>query len=96
MRWNDVNLKDDLETVTALMESLDLIISTSTAVVPLSGALGKKTIFLGHQSWIFLGQEILYPWFKTVKPILVNNKKTVSQGISLVIEYIKKLTDENI
>jgi len=96
IRWNDVDLKDDLETVTALMENLDLIISTSTAVVPLAGALGKKTIFLGHQSWIFLGQEILYPWFKTVKPILVNNKKTVSQGISLVIEYIKKLTDENI
>jgi len=42
-RWNDLDLKDDLEQVLALIESLDLVVTASTAVADMAGALGKDT-----------------------------------------------------
>jgi len=42
-RWPDLDLKDDLEQVLALIQSLDLIVTSSTAVADLAGALGKDT-----------------------------------------------------
>ena len=82
LRWSDVDLKDDLEAVMGLMQNLDLVISPSTAVVPIAGAVGKKTIFIGHPTWVMLGEKTRYPWFSSVYPVLVDQNLPVASGLT--------------
>lgn len=89
LRWSDVDLKDDLEAVLGLMQNLDHVVSTSTAVVPLAGALGRPTVFLGHASWVLLGKTDHYPWHASVRPVLVPKNLPVSSGIQDVVHYLK-------
>jgi tetratricopeptide (TPR) repeat protein len=91
LRWPDVDLKNDLEAVLGIMHNLDHVVSTSTAVVPLAGALGRPTVFLGHASWILLGQSNHYPWYSSVTPVLVPRSEPVSSGIGRVAERFKHL-----
>ncbi len=81
LRWNDVDLRDDLEAVLGLMQNMDLVISPSTAVVPLAGAIGRQTIFVGHPSWVMLGERERYPWFSSVHPVLVDKTLPVASGL---------------
>lgn len=81
LRWQDVDLKDDLEAVLGLMQNLDLVVSPSTAVVPLAGALGRPTIYLGHPNWFLLGEEHRYPWFESVRPLVVAPAQPVSSAL---------------
>jgi ADP-heptose:LPS heptosyltransferase len=81
LRWSDTDLKDDLEAVMGIMKNLDLVISPSTAVVPLAGAIGRKTIFIGHPTWVMLGEKTRYPWFSSVHPVLVDKTKPVASGL---------------
>jgi Flp pilus assembly protein TadD len=81
VRWPDVNLKDDFDAVMGILQNLDLVISPSTSVVPLAGAVGRKTIFVGHPSWVMLGEKSRYPWFSSVHPVLVDKKLPVASGL---------------
>jgi Flp pilus assembly protein TadD len=81
LRWPDTDLKNDLEAVMGLMQNLDLVISPSTAVVPIAGAVGRKTIFIGHSSWVILGEKTRYPWFSSVHPVLVDKTLPVASGL---------------
>jgi tetratricopeptide (TPR) repeat protein len=59
---------DDLDETAALVNALDIVISVSTSVVSLSGALGKKTFVMIPFSpgWIFLHAGNSMPWFSSV------------------------------
>lgn len=81
LRWSDTDLKNDLEAVMGLMQNLDLVISPSTAVVPIAGAIGRQTIFIGHPTWVMLGERERYPWFLTVHPLLVDKILPVASGL---------------
>jgi Flp pilus assembly protein TadD len=81
LRWADTDLKDDLEAVLGIMQNLDLVLSPSTAVVPLAGAIGRPTIFIGHPNWVMLGEKTRYPWFSSVHPVLVDKKLPVASGL---------------
>jgi tetratricopeptide (TPR) repeat protein len=81
LRWSDTDLKNDLEAVMGVMQNLDLVISPSTAVVPLAGAVGRKTIFVGHPTWVMLGEKERYPWFSSVHPVLVDKTLPVASGL---------------
>jgi tetratricopeptide (TPR) repeat protein len=86
LRWPDVDLKNDLESIIALIQSLDCVVSVGTAVSSLSAASGVKTFLLTPKTWILLGQTEQYPWFDSVIPL-------VSQRGQLVAENIKHLPD---
>ena len=88
LRWSDVNLKDELEAVLGILHHLDYVVSTSTAVVPLAGAMGKPTLFLGHPSWILLGETKSYPWHASVTPVLVSPSQPVASGIQSVVNAL--------
>jgi Flp pilus assembly protein TadD len=81
LRWSDTDLKNDLEAVMGLMRNLDLVISPSTAVVPIAGAIGRQTIFIGHPTWVMLGETERYPWFSSVRPVLVDKTLPVASGL---------------
>lgn len=51
-RWSDLNLKDDLDGVFALMSQLDLVITVGTAVAEMAPAIGVETwLMRSKQVW---------------------------------------------
>ena len=81
LRWPDLNLKDDLEAVLGLLHHLDLVITPSTAVLAFSGAIGRPTLYLGHQNWLMLGESKRYPWYASVHPVVVPPTQAVASAI---------------
>ncbi|BAI74178.1 TPR repeat-containing protein (plasmid) [Azospirillum sp. B510] len=67
-RWDDLNLKDDFEGVSALIANLDLVISPATAVGELAGALGVPVWRLGTRDWTQMGTGVR-PWFPSMRLI---------------------------
>jgi tetratricopeptide (TPR) repeat protein len=91
LRWPDVDLMNDFSGVAALIKNLDLVVSISSAVVPLAGAVGTPTICMTRQNWVLLGEANTYPWFPSVMPIVVPNSEAVATGLPGVEEWIRRL-----
>lgn len=62
LRWPDVDLKDHLDDVFALMASLDLVVSVQTAVLMMAGAVGAETVGFRSGGWSFFGLTERDPW----------------------------------
>jgi len=67
-RWDDLDLKNDLDEVAALTMTLDLVISSPSAVADMPGALGKPVwmMDMSHAHWDSLGQNYS-PWYPSMK-----------------------------
>ena len=65
LRWPDLNLKDQLEEVFALIASLDCVVSVQTAALVMAGAAGIPSFGLRAGGWTALGNQQSSPWFKT-------------------------------
>lgn len=89
IRWPDVDLKNDLEAVLGLMHQLDLVVSTSTAVVPMAGALGVPTLLMTQPTWMMLGQTECYPWFSSVQPFIAPCGQPVSTCLPAVVAAVR-------
>jgi len=90
LRWSDIDLKNDLETVLALVSELDCVASVGTAVSTISAAAGVPTLLLVQRSWDLLGQNNFYPWFDSVIPFVVEPNDHVGINISKLSSFIKK------
>lgn len=90
LRWNDIDLKNDLETVLALVAQLDCVATVGTAVCTIAAAAGTPTLLLAQRSWDFLGQENSYPWFESVIPFVVETNQHVGLNIKKLPQFIKK------
>jgi tetratricopeptide (TPR) repeat protein len=62
LRWPDVDLKDHLDDVFALMACLDLVVSVQTAVLMMAGAVGVRTVGFRSGGWSFFGLTDRDPW----------------------------------
>jgi tetratricopeptide (TPR) repeat protein/ADP-heptose:LPS heptosyltransferase len=66
-RWDDLDLKDDLDGVAALMSTLGLVVTTATSVGELAGALGVPVWRLSLDvDWSTLGTRVR-PWFPAMR-----------------------------
>ena len=90
LRWSDIDLKNDLETVLALVSELDCVASIGSAVTTISGAAGVPTLLLVQRSWDLLGQNNFYPWFDSVTSFVVEPNEHVGINISKLSPFIKK------
>jgi tetratricopeptide (TPR) repeat protein len=61
VNFDDVDLRNDFESVCALIQALDCVISAGTAVACLTGAVGTKLKTYCHRGWALLGQDFR-PW----------------------------------
>ena len=68
--WPDLDLRDDLDSVFALISELDLVITVQTAVWNMAGAVGTETWAVLHPI-MYLGTDHV-PWYKSVKPVKHN------------------------
>ena len=66
IRWEDINQKDELDKVFALMKCLDLVISVNTAPLRMAGSVGLSTLSVSKRGWSRFdsttGQNC--PWFQ--------------------------------
>ena len=62
INWPDLDLRNDLEGVAALIANMDCVVSVGTAVAQMAGALGIPLKLLVSRDWVLLGQN-QYPWF---------------------------------
>jgi tetratricopeptide (TPR) repeat protein len=69
LRWPDLNLKDDLDDVFALIQSLDAVASVQTAVLVMGGNVGVPTVGVKAGGWTNLGQISKSPWNSNNKVI---------------------------
>jgi hypothetical protein len=66
LRWKDLDLKNDLDDVFALMACLDGVCSVQTAVLVMAGVADIPSVGLRAFGWTLLGQGRA-PWFKKQK-----------------------------
>jgi len=90
LRWSDFDLKNDLETVLALVTELDCVVSIGSAVSVIAAAAGIDTFVLVQRSWVLLGQNDRYPWYPNVIPFISEPNEHVALNISKLPEFIKK------
>jgi hypothetical protein len=81
LRWSELDLKNDLESVVALIQNLDCVVSVGTAVSSLSAASGIKTFLLTPRTWVLLGETDHYPWFDSVLPLITQHGELVAANI---------------
>jgi hypothetical protein len=91
LRWPDLDLMNDFCGVAALIKNLDLVVSISSAVVPLAGAVGTQTISMTRQNWVLLGETNTYPWFPSVKPVVVPHVEAMAAALPVVAERVRGL-----
>jgi Tfp pilus assembly protein PilF len=90
LRWPEIDLRNDLETVLALISELDCVCSVGTAVSSIAGSSGVPTLLLLQRSWILLGETYIYPWYPNVKPFVVEHNEHVGLNIKNLRPFIKK------
>jgi len=91
IRWADLDMKNDIDDVFALISCLDLVVTAGTAVCPMSAAIGKPTLVLQSRwDWPNLGTNY-YPWFSNIYCFTAEPGQIVATCIETVGAYLAEL-----
>ena len=88
VRWDDVDLKNDQESVAAIISCLDAVVSAGTAVAQMAIAVGQKTILFGVKDWVYLGQTN-YPWANNVRSFPPDFGKPLTTVVGKIVNEIE-------
>ncbi|MGA1858141.1 tetratricopeptide repeat protein [Azospirillum sp. 11R-A] len=90
--WPDLDQRNDLDGVAALMSGLDLVISAPTAVGELAAALGVPVWRIaGAGDWSALGTAVR-PWFPTMS--LIGRSGDHDAALAAVAQRLRRLADD--
>lgn len=92
LRWTEIDLKNDLEMVLAIVAELDCVVSIGSAVSVIAAAAGVNTLVLLQKSWVLLGHPGKYHWFPNVKPFVADVNEHVGINIKKLDSYLVKKT----
>jgi hypothetical protein len=87
--WPDLDLRNDLEDVTALTSCLDGVVSVANTNISIAGGLGKRALqFSVKEDWTLLGTGEL-PWYPSVKTVtrpndLADRSGQVSEALRII------------
>lgn len=91
----EVDLKNDLENVAAIMEACDIIVAPQNAVLQQAAALGKTTItHTEPHGWTFLGRKQIYN--KSSRHPFLTNNHTICYENTDQWNGIPKLVEEKL
>lgn len=94
-QWNDLDLKNDLESVAALISQLDLVLCPASSVGELSAALGVPTWRICVNDWTTLGANAR-PWFpamRIIPPSIGNVSSTPVAVTRLLRQLLQQVGD---
>lgn len=86
--WDDLNLREDVDDVLALLTSLDLVITTQTAIWNMAGAVGQETIVLLNHANLLGAKRV--PWFDTVEAITDSRTRPWEEVVGDITNRVQK------
>ncbi len=87
-RWPDLNLKNDMDDVCALISNLDDVVTISSAVWTFSAALGARTsLLLSSPHWTMFNQDHIL-FFSSVKCFCADNDSSITHLLPEVEQYL--------
>ena len=89
IRWQDLDLKNDLENLFGLIKNLDAVVTVGTAVSSIAASCNVPTYLLIKPSWLMLGQKDIYPWYRCITPLVADNDTHIAEKIKLIPDLIK-------
>ena len=90
VRWPDLDLKDDLDDVFALMSELDFVVTVATAVHHMAASTGVETLLITpHGAWNRFNLDY-DPWFPNLHPF-IGDEKNLAEALPLVKNHILAL-----
>lgn len=90
-----IDLKQDLDDVTALCAAVDLIIGFSNATTNLAGAAGAPIwLITGASAWTRLG-ESYYPWYPQARCFTATDYNDWTKPMAEIAEALKSLATGN-
>jgi tetratricopeptide (TPR) repeat protein len=90
LRWDDLDLKNDIENLCGLIKNLDAVVTVGTAVSSIAASCNVPTYLLIRPSWMMLGQKDQYPWYKCVTPLIAENENHIAEKIKMIPQLIRK------
>lgn len=88
-RWSDLDLKNDLDDVCALISCLDDVVTISSAVWTFSAALGARTsLLLSSPHWTMFDQDHV-PFFASVKCFYSQSNAAITSLLPLVKQHLQ-------
>ena len=92
LRWQDLDLKNDIDDVLALMECLDLVVTAATAVNPMAGSLGKATLLIQSDfAWSNLGSDHC-PWFPNTRCFVPERDHRPAEVLPQLAAFVARLS----
>lgn len=88
LRWSDLDLKNNLEELIALISCLDYVVTVATAVAPLAGYSGANTLLLIREDWILLGETEFLPWSPNIRAFVSKLDESVAVNIKKIVPLI--------
>ena len=95
LRWQDVDLKNDQESLAALMSNLDAVISPAIAVRQMAAAIGVKLIVFGVRGWDWFGEK-KYPWSDEICFITPEDGQELNAVVPKVCETLRTLISDDV
>lgn len=90
-RWSDLDLKNNLDDVCALISCLDEVVTISSAVWTFSAAVGASTsLLLSSPHWTMFDQNYT-PFFSSVTCFCTNDNQPISRLMPKVKSHLQKL-----
>jgi tetratricopeptide (TPR) repeat protein/ADP-heptose:LPS heptosyltransferase len=91
--WGDLDLKNDFESVAALMVNLDLVISPASSVGELAAAVGTPTWrFAGAGDWTRMGTAVR-PWLPAQRIFTPRGGESLSDVAQRMIDRLSGMSD---
>lgn len=87
--WSDLDLKNDLESVIALISSLDAVVSVGTSVASLTAAVGSDLFMLYRKTWTNFGTDY-YPAYPHVQIIAPDDNSPMSSTLPIVAAHLNQ------
>jgi tetratricopeptide (TPR) repeat protein len=92
LRWSDLDLKNDLDRVMALISCLDAVVTVGTAVVSLAGAVGCRSILIEPYGAFDLGAPAgTYPWFPNTRKLCPSPEETAASQLGKIPLALRSL-----
>jgi thioredoxin-like negative regulator of GroEL len=88
LRWQDVNMQKDLDSVAAIIANLDAVCSVGTAVAQISAAVGTRTLLCSSgYGWPSLGTK-KYPFQPKVELLGNDDRTGIKSSVDKAIKLI--------
>ena len=89
------NSDRDLSDTAAVIDSLDLVISTDTCIPHLAAALGKPVLLLlpAHSDWRWMRDIETSPWYPTMRLIRQKNLGDWSDVVERALGRVREMRD---